>query len=822
MRGISRRERRVRRAFLPGLLASSMLSGVSALAQQQQPPPAPQSPPQQTQLETVVVTAQKRSENLQNVPFSIQAIGNERLDQLQIQGFADYVKYLPSVVYQPGGTSGGAGAGNGAPGFANVYMRGVVAGGDGNHSGSLPTVGVYLDEQPITTIGGTLNAHIYDIARVEQLAGPQGTLYGASSESGTIRIITNQPSTDGFEASYDLQGNHVDHGDFGYIFEGMVNQPIAENAAIRIVAWDEHDAGFIDNVPGTRTYPTSGITINNFKIAKNDYNDADTIGGRAALKFDLNSSWTITPTFMGQQEKSNGVFSWDPSVGYLEVRHFFPEYVHDGWWQAALTVQGKISDLDLVYSGGYMDRRVREESDYTDYSFWYDTLYGYGAYWTNNAGKPVDPSQYILAQDHFTKTSHELRLSSPSTDRLRFVGGLFYEMQTHFILQDYRINDIGTDISVQGWPQTIWLTDEYRTDRDYAAFGEVSYDILPNLTATGGLRVFNAVNSLEGFFGFGSGFASEGVAECFKGPSVDNGPCTDVDKKINETGETHKVNLSWHVDPDKMVYATYSTGFRPGGVNRRGDLPPYQSDTLDNYEVGWKTTWLDNNLRWNGALFHEVWNNFQYAVLGINSFTQITNAGTAVINGIDSDVDYLVNDHLSFAGSGSITDANLTTALCGVNNPVTGAPVTTCPGPLDPYPPWAGPNTQLPVTPKYKGNITARYQWTMANFLTHVQASVVSQSSSWPDLRVNAPNPVNGVETPIRTGLGKQAGYTTMDLAVGVEHDSWHAELFGQNLFDAPGNLFTFPMCTTQTCEHEPYETPITPRLIGIKFGQKF
>jgi outer membrane receptor protein involved in Fe transport len=802
MSAISLRDRNMRRALLPGLLASSMLSGVTAALAQGQ----------QGQLETVVVTATKRSENLQNVPFSIQAIGTERLEQLQIQGFTDYVKYLPAVTFQPGGTSGGAGGGNGAPGFANVYMRGVVAGGDGNHSGSLPSV------------GGTLNVHIYDIARVESLAGPQGTLYGASSESGTIRLITNQPDPSGFEASYDVQGNHVDHGDFGYILEGMVNQPIAENVAIRLVAWDEHDAGFIDNVPGTRFFPTAGITINNYKIAENNFNDADTIGGRLALRYDIDKNWTITPSIVAQEEKSNGVFSWDPSVGYLEVNHFLPEFVHDGWWQAALTVQGKIANLDLVYSGGYMDRRIREESDYTDYSFWYDTLYGYGAYWTNNAGQPTKtPSQYILAQDHFTKTSHELRLSSPSDERLRFVAGLFYELQTHFILQDYKINGIGTDISVEGWPGTIWLTDQQRTDRDYAAFGEVSYDILPSLTATAGLRVFRAVNSLEGFFGFGSGYSSHtGVSQCFAPPSEDAGPCTNLNKAVTEDGETHKLNLSWHVDPDKMLYATYSTGFRPGGINRRGTIPPYDSDTLDNYEVGWKTTWLNNNLRWNGALFHEVWNNFQYAVLGLNSFTEIHNAGKGVINGIESDVDWLIDDHLSLAGSGSITDANLTTILCGVTNPANSQPVTVCPGPLDPYPPWAPANTQLPVTPKYKGNITARYQWNIADFLTHVQLSLVSQSSSWADLRIQAPNPVTGEETPIRSALGKQAGFTTLDFAVGVERDNWHAELFVQNLFDAPGNLFSFPMCTTQVCERQTYETPITPRMVGIKFGQKF
>jgi len=135
--------------------------------------------PDQTE---IIITATKREENLQNVPISVQAIGTRRLDQLNISNFQEYTKQLPSVSYQTA-----------APGFTVVYMRGVATGGDGNHTGSLPSVGSYLDEQPITTIGGTLDVHIYDIARIESLAGPQGTLYGASSEAGTIRIITNKP-----------------------------------------------------------------------------------------------------------------------------------------------------------------------------------------------------------------------------------------------------------------------------------------------------------------------------------------------------------------------------------------------------------------------------------------------------------------------------------------------------------------------------------------------------------------------------------------------------------------------------------------------------
>ncbi|MGD0491364.1 MAG: TonB-dependent receptor plug domain-containing protein, partial [Steroidobacteraceae bacterium] len=155
-------------------------------------------------LEDIVVTAQKRTESLQDVPLSITALGTQQLDQMNVQTVDDYIKYMPSVSYQTTG-----------PGSAKLYMRGVSSGGDGVHSGSLPSVGVYLDEQPVTTIEGLLNIHIYDIERVEALAGPQGTLYGASSEAGTLRIITNKPQFNELTGAYDIQANDVDHGGKG-------------------------------------------------------------------------------------------------------------------------------------------------------------------------------------------------------------------------------------------------------------------------------------------------------------------------------------------------------------------------------------------------------------------------------------------------------------------------------------------------------------------------------------------------------------------------------------------------------------------------------
>ena len=800
------RHDRARAAFWPILLASTALAGI--------PQAYADEPPKGGPIETVVVTAEKRAEDIQKVPFSIIALDGTRLQQLNVASFTDYVKFLPSVNY----TVGGAGGGNAGPGFANVSMRGVTSGNDGNHSGSLPTVGIYLDEQPITTIGGALDVRIYDIARVESLAGPQGTLYGASSEAGTIRIITNKPDPSAFSAGYDVEGNSVEHGGLGGSLEGFVNIPIADNAAIRLVAWDEHDAGYINNVKGTRTYPTAGVTISNASIARNGFNYVDTMGGRAALEIDLDDNWTITPTLMGQTEHSNGTFGFDPSVGDLEVKHFYPEYVHDYWYQAALTVQGKIGNLDLTYSGGHMDRWIHEQSDYTDYSYWYDNLYHY--VWYDNANHPVDPSQYINAKDHFTKDSHEIRVASPSDQRLRFVGGLFYERQGHWILQDYKINALGSNFWVPGWPQTIWLTDQERVDRDFAAFGEVNFDITPDLTVTGGLRGFEADNSLDGFFGFSQNFSSHtGVSQC-PTPTFQpfhGAPCTNLDKSVVETGYTHKLSVKYQLTDDKMVYATWSTGFRPGGINRRGTIPPYQPDKLTNYEIGWKTAWLNDTLRFNGAAFWEDWHHFQFSFLGLNSFTEIHNGPSATIRGVEADLDWAVDDHLTLTGSGTFADGHTTANFCGPTG------VTVCPSAADPFPPDAPKGSMLPDSPKYKGNLTGRYEFTIGGFLAHLQSSLQYQSSALPDLRSVAAGTINtGVQVPINSALGRMPSFAQLDLSAGVQNDLWSIEIFATNVTDTRGQNYRYAECVTQVCEAEPYIVTTTPRLVGIRFGQRF
>lgn len=272
-------------------LKTALLLGAAApvLAQQA---PAAQAATDETGISEIVVTATKTSQNLQDVPISIQAIDNAKLESLQVQSFDDYVRYLPSVTYQTAG-----------PGSAKIYFRGVSSGENANHSTSQPTVGIYLDEQPITTITGPVDLHIYDIARVEALAGPQGTLYGASSLAGTLRLITNRPDTSKMYGGVDLEVNNVKDGNWGGVAEGFLNVPLTDRMALRVVGWYDHDAGFIDNILQTRTYPTSGITQSTAPFARDNYNEVDTYGGRAALGIELDNDWTITPEFQAQWQK---------------------------------------------------------------------------------------------------------------------------------------------------------------------------------------------------------------------------------------------------------------------------------------------------------------------------------------------------------------------------------------------------------------------------------------------------------------------------------------------------------------------------------------
>lgn len=763
-------------------------------------------------LETITVTAQKRTENAQDVPISLNVIGAQQLDEMHVADFEDYAKLLPSVSITPNG-----------PGFGQVYMRGAVSGGDGNHSGPLPSVGIYLDEQPITTIQGALDLHVYDIERVEALSGPQGTLYGASSESGTLRLITRKPDTSGFAAGYGVEANAIDGGGWGHVVEGFVNVPLSDRTAIRAVGWQKHDAGWIDNVYSERTFPTSGITQNNANRVENNYNDTDTAGARFGLKFDLNENWTISPMVMGQRQTTGGSFAYDRTFGENKISHAYPESSEDRWAQAALTVQGKIGNFDLTYAFAHLKRDVDSESDYSDYGYWYDTLAGYGAYFYDDSGDLINPAQYIQAKDRYGKTSHELRLASPQDQRLRFVAGLYFMDQSHDIQQRYKIDGLAGVLSVRGWEDTIWLTKQKRNDRDEAVFGELAFDFTDKLTGTVGFRHFRAHNSLKGFFGFANGYSSQlsspaqnryGEAACIvrygadpaQWPSFHGAPCTVFDKSVTENDTLGKANLSWKFAPGKMAYITWSEGYRPGGINRRGTLPPYITEFLTNYEIGWKTSWLDNRLTFNGAAFRQVWDDFQFPVIGQNGLTEIRNANQARIQGLELDVNWAATYNLRLSAGLGIYDAELTENYCGQVD-TNGNPVSTCAA----SDLQAPKGTRLPITPDYKGNFTARYTFDIGSYEAYWQAAVVAEGRRTSDLR-----------TAERDILGDLPSYSMTDLGLGVRKNNWSVDFYVKNLLNDSVQYNVRTECAVAVCGAEPYIVGAQPRTFGIKFSQDF
>ena len=760
---------------------------------------ATSAPERGTALEEIVVTATKRTEGVQDVPISIQALSELKLTQHQVEDLDDYVKLLPSVSFQSYG-----------PSQSQIFFRGISSGGDGGtgaHGGSLPASGLYIDEVPVTTIGNSVDMHAYDIARVEALAGPQGTLFGASSLAGTVRVITNQPDPTHFSAGYDVQGDKFGHGGAGGgMVEGYVNIPINDRMALRLVGFDEKDGGYISNVPATRVYtlgqtnPSIDVTVNNHQFVANNYNDVENRGGRAALKIDLDDHWTITPSAIFQDQIANGSFLYNPAVGNLQVSNFTPEFNKDRWYQAALTIEGKISDWDVLYAGGYFGRSIRNEADYSFYTVEYDKMPGFTEF-PNGHGGYLDPTQYFSGHDQYTKQTHELRVSSPVAYPLRAVAGLFYQRQTDDSLESFGIPGLASIPNSPAVPDlgdSIFATNVLLVDRDKAVFTDVSYDILPNLTLTGGIREFSYDNTDYGFSGYASNAVPPGCV-----PTTRNLPCVNTNFRAEGSGETHKVNLSWKFLPEKMLYATVSTGFRPGGANHTVGVNPYLPDTLTNYEAGWKTSWLERHLFFNGAAFVEDWNKLQYGIPGPGGVINIYNAGNARVKGVESDITWQATHQLTLSGAGTYVDARLTTNFCSFDanyNPNCATGTVVAPS-----------GTPLPIQPHLKFNGTARYSFDVGNYKPFVQGAVLHQSGTRSWLSDAAANE-----------LGPTPAFTTFDFSSGIAKDNWTLELFIQNAFDERGQLSRNTVCVPAICGSEPLIYPVKPQFFGVKFGQHF
>jgi outer membrane receptor protein involved in Fe transport len=340
---------------------------------------------------------------------------------------------------------------------------------------------------------------------------------------------------------------------------------------------------------------------------------------------------------------------------------------------------------------------------------------------------------------------------------------------------------------------------------------------------------------LQGFYGYSAAYQAltgyhSGMDNCggpnamlFNFAPFHGAPCTNLNADVKENGHTERINLSYKFDKDRMVYATYSTGFRPGGVNRVFDkdinaiFPPYAADYLKNYEIGWKTQWLEHRLRWNGALFDEKWNNFQFSYLGPNSVTVVQNAANATIKGVETEVEWALADGWLLSAGATYLDAKLTSDFCGTLNPGTTTLITSCPTQVNSFAdgttttgPLAVSGQQLPVVPKIKANVVARYNFSVMDWNAFVQGAYVHQGSSEPLLRL--------VD---QQHLGELPAFNIVDLSTGVEKNGMVLQLIVTNVADERAQLTRFGQCTPTSCTQN-YVIPSQPRTIAIKFGQKF
>ena len=624
----------------------------------------------------VVVTAQRRSENVQDVPIAIQAFTGDTLQQLNVQNFDDFVKYLPNVS-----------AASTGPGQSNVYMRGLSTGNQGIQSGGsingFPNVAVYLDDQSGQLPGRNLDVYAADLERVEVLEGPQGTLFGAGAQAGVIRYITNKPKLNKTEASFTGGYGTTAGGDQNSELTAVLNVPlIADTLAVRGVIYNDQRGGYINNVPGTFTrkasdfgihyagypeadcgsdgapacqVPPSAAPINNNNIAHRAINPVTYKGVRVSGLWQVNDDWSALITQSYQDMDAQGVFYQMPKssdgdpLPPQSVTLFNDSYTKDKFSNTAWTINGKFGPLKAVYTGAYLVRNIEAVQDYTNYArgFYADYYQCHGKEEAIGLDSTCfSPSTTWNEHEHNTHQSHEFRLSTPDDWRLRGIFGAFYEKvkiedQLNWL---YRTLPACTDAVTSGCMTQVgvapgstvtdpsirnenvgFFNDVTRGYNQLAFFTSVDFDIIPKvLTVTGGTRYYKFDN-----FEKGSVVSSFGCYEAGPAPCITNATNID-DEHLSDTqkGFKSRANVTWHISPDMLVYYTWSQGFRPGAFNRSTGcyLPDpdqgvkrycsphgFTSDNLVNNELGWKTEFLDHRLQWNGAIYQENWDNVQVA-----------------------------------------------------------------------------------------------------------------------------------------------------------------------------------------------------------------
>jgi iron complex outermembrane recepter protein len=739
-------------------------------------------------LDEVVVTARKRRENLQEVPQNIDVFTSRDLQNLSITNFQDFALLAPSISAVSIG-----------PDNQRFFIRGASDGsGPTFGTSNVSTNGYLLDDVSLDFYGHAPDLHLYDIERIEVLNGPQGTLFGASAMSGAVRLVTKKPDPGAFSAGVDVDGGHLEGGANNWTYEGFANIPlVAGLSAVRLSAYSEYDGGYIDNLDGTRHW-LNGTTSTNAAWAGSDFNRQDVVGGRIALLQNFADDWRATLTGYFQRQRFRGLWEENPAqYGPNNLQLFSPQggYEYDQFLD--LHVDGNVGIADLVYAGGYSSQRRRRLYDFSDYA----QYSSYASFVQGSACKtsPIDgtgsyggcnvPYMYGVVSGVIQKWSNEVRLQSKSGGRTHWTLGVYWEKTADpysgvEVLPGINFSGAQARNAINAYgnlasPVAHVYYEEYAVF-DYiqtSEFGDLTFDLDDRWSVEGGIVHFHGSTSE---LASAASYYYQQIVPVLRGSS---------DQKTS-----FKAGVNFKPTDHALLYFAFAQGFRDGGFNYvdASDASKYPSqfkpDTLNNYEVGLKSTWLGGRIVWNSALYYMRWSDYQIGVSVIGPpFGFNANVGDVRIYGLESGIQARPFAGLQLSFTGNYNDSKL------VSNDYQSADFVVTPG------------ERLPEAPYFNFNAVSRYERPIAGSLAaFVQVDVGHKGDMWNNL-----NQADHVLQP---------AYTIGNLRFGLERPDagWQVEGYISNLWNTRAVIFA------DYSSWFPQDVPSPPRVFGMRLKYRW
>jgi outer membrane receptor protein involved in Fe transport len=744
-------------------------------------------------LEEITVTAEKFNSTIQNTPISMSAISGDQLTAAGLTRIEDIAHEIPGLSMRSAG-----------PGLTEYDARGLASNG-----GAAPTVGFYLDEIPLSPPALSqsgkvvIDPNLYDLERVEVLRGPQGTLYGSGSMGGTIKVITNQPKLGALEGSVQGTGSYTDGGGGNYSGDLMLNLPVGETLAVRLVLSDLYRSGWIDNIAVSPFPVTIGNPVQGNVLAApvthviHDANDEKLWSARISVLYKPSEDLSVLATAMAQSLHLGGYDLIDgspdsavPSRVYDAHYEAFPlrESVVDNISLFGLTVNANVNFADLTTATAYWSRLGVQTQDASE-----------SIYYSNGGNAPFVPVPYT-ERDPSHQFSQEVRLSSHDSGGLHWVAGAFYS-ELHSVWNEIGESPANATPAVPDG--AYFISWNPYTVKQTALFADGSFKFTEHLKLSAGVRWYT-YKSEQDEYSWGS-----------DGPNL-TPPAASLVTTASDRGFNPRVNLSYMPDPDLTTYATVSKGFRPGGANQI--LPPalcgdsgtlkFGPDSAWNYELGEKAKLFDNWLTINSDFYYIKWTGIQQVLTLPCGYQFYNNAGDGRTFGPELEINAKLTSELTASLTGAYTDAKITNPNAAYISFLTN--IATFPDGVTHPCPTAGGGCTAPIMNVVKDTASLSLLYETKILSDYQLTARIADSFIGPSYDV------------AYYFAYKLPSYNLVNARVGLGKDAWSADLFVDNLTNKvalmTANNTSFQFNIPQVVRY----TTNQPRTVGVQVNYKF